>query len=106
MAPASWKGATSSRLASFKDYVAQIDYKTLSSRVRGEARETGPRQTWDQWTRQTLGKPHASSATAQRATLGVERVQLFPGWAVRRPANPSGVTDDSKNMLLLCVSHA
>ena len=100
MAPASWKLA-SSRLASFKDYVVQADYKgtydSLTSRVRG-TRDSGSRQTWEQW-RQALGKQSGSSADMQQLGPGVEKVHLFPGWAVRRYKNPSNMTDNGKHSL-------
>ena len=103
--PVSRRAMASSRLASFKDYVAQMDYTALSSRVRG-SRENGQRQTWDQWARQALWKPYGSSTSVPRAAVGVEKVQLFPGWAVRRPVNPSRVNDDGKDGFFLRVLRA
>ncbi|KAF8586371.1 hypothetical protein K439DRAFT_1387305 [Ramaria rubella] len=97
MPPMSWKALTSSRLTSLKDYVAQKEYKSkydaLSSRMLGN-RDNGSRQTWDQWARNALGTPSVSPPVIQRVGLGVEKVQLFPGWAVRRYKDPSKVNED------------
>ncbi|KAF8523002.1 hypothetical protein JB92DRAFT_2885742 [Gautieria morchelliformis] len=96
MAPTSWKALTSSRLTSFKDYVGQMDYKatyeSVSSRVRG-SKEDGSRQSWDQWAKQALRRPYGSSTDLQRVDIGVEKVQLFPGWAVRRYKDPSRMNE-------------
>lgn len=83
MAPTSWKALTSARLTSIKDYVAHKP-------TRGT--RDGSRQTWDQWARQAIRKPYGS-ADAQRVTSAMERVQLFPGWAVRRYKDPSRVNE-------------
>lgn len=87
---------TSSRLASLKDYVVQKDYKgtydSLSSRVRG-IRDDRDGQSGYQWARQTLGKTHGSSVDARQIALSVEKIQLFPGWAVRKYQNRAGADD-------------
>ncbi|KZT55231.1 hypothetical protein CALCODRAFT_484895, partial [Calocera cornea HHB12733] len=111
-----------SLFAATKDYLAQTDYRAayadVSGRLRsavGAAREyagqtlaaQGPgaagesegwvgrrRQSWDEWARDRRRR-------RQEEQRGTERVWLFPGWAIRRPAPTSarayansGVHDD------------
>ncbi|KAF8518972.1 hypothetical protein BU17DRAFT_48053 [Hysterangium stoloniferum] len=97
MSPISWKALRSSRLTAIKDYVAKKDYRgtyeTLSSGVRG-ATEEGAICSWDQWAQHRFGKSQRSFTDVQHTILGVERLQLFPGWAVRRFAERSKFQDE------------
>jgi len=61
--------------------------------VRG-TREDGTKQTWDQWARQKFGGKEGSATDTQKTAQGVEKLQLFPGWAVRRFRNPGAIRDE------------
>ncbi|GJJ11104.1 hypothetical protein Clacol_005335 [Clathrus columnatus] len=91
MIPSSWKTLTSSKLSNIRDYVAQKDYKgtyeSIAARVKG-----GSEVEWNgHGTRD--GLPGTSS-------IGIEKLSLFPGWAVRRFRKPSDIEDENAGFFL------
>jgi hypothetical protein len=82
-----WKAATS-KISSFKGYLAQKDPRS-SPRFRvGESVTEGhasSRQTWSQWAGSKL-KLNIQGQDSNN--FAVERLSLFPGWAARRLHNP------------------
>ena len=85
-----WKSlasASSSRLSSFKDYLAQRDRTPRAALNLGGLRAAEPpdaaarRQTWKQWAGQKIAR---GGAAEDAAGASAEKVILFPGWAARR----------------------
>ncbi|KAF9266708.1 hypothetical protein L218DRAFT_921296 [Marasmius fiardii PR-910] len=83
----SWRSlaasAASSRIASFKGYLAQQDFKnSLPNTIQrqlgpgDESNQNGNKQTWREWAGQKMNRGN---------NFGTEKIALFPGWATRRP---------------------
>lgn len=84
----SWKYLASSRLSSFKGYIAQQDLKNSApnqiQRLRPDSPGiSGEKQSWRQWAGQKLTRRGSGNSTPK----GNLRVALFPGWAARRYEN-------------------
>ncbi|KAJ3762392.1 hypothetical protein EV360DRAFT_35831 [Lentinula raphanica] len=83
----SWKksalSAASSRLSSFKGYIAQQDLKNslpeAISRQIGAGKERAG--NFKEWAGQKINKGYNSNG---QANSGTEKILLFPGWAARR----------------------
>ncbi|KAA1468924.1 hypothetical protein DENSPDRAFT_834421 [Dentipellis sp. KUC8613] len=85
MRPRYWKtlaSASSSRLSTLKDYIAQRDLKPQRKELRpGDAGYTAgetKKQSWAQWAGQKIAKRMEDAGGSS------EKVVLFPGWASRR----------------------
>ncbi|KAG8725663.1 hypothetical protein FRC12_024156, partial [Ceratobasidium sp. 428] len=87
MSGGGWRNVALAKLAKVKDYVASSEvsksaYNAVSNRVvayrTGVDPTTGEkRQTWEEWARERRQR-------RREEQRGVERIALFPGWAVRR----------------------
>lgn len=79
----SWRKSASSRLSSFKGYIAQQDLRnTLPeaiSRQIGAGKERAG--NFKEWAGQKINKGYNNSG---QTNTGTEKISLFPGWAARR----------------------
>ncbi|KAI0272707.1 hypothetical protein BC834DRAFT_817656 [Gloeopeniophorella convolvens] len=83
----SWKAlasASSSRLSSFKEYIAQRDLKPVRRDLQpgenGYIDGAAKKQSWTQWAGQKLVK----KAGEADGSMSMEKIVLLPGWASRR----------------------
>ncbi|CAE6483465.1 unnamed protein product [Rhizoctonia solani] len=82
-----WRGAALAKFAKVKDYVASSEvsksaYAAVSNRVIAYRTGFDPitgekRQTWEEWAREKRQR-------RREEQRGIEKLALFPGWAVRR----------------------
>jgi hypothetical protein len=87
----SWKALAGSAANRAKDYVVQKEYKNTYESVKAQLK--GEAQGHPNWKcNSTSGGPHGTGI--------VERVHLFPGWAVRRYR-----TGDENNSGKSVISH-
>ncbi|KAH7874526.1 uncharacterized protein C8R40DRAFT_1171144 [Lentinula edodes] len=89
----SWRKSASSRLSSFKGYIAQQDLRnTLPeaiSRQIGAGKERAG--NFKEWAGQKINRGYNNNG---QTNAGTEKISLFPGWAARRyPA--TGQQEDS-----------
>ncbi|CAE6418369.1 unnamed protein product [Rhizoctonia solani] len=85
-----WRNAALARFAKVRDYVASSEvpksaYAAVSNRVIAYRTGFNPvtgekRQTWEEWAREKRQR-------RREEQRGVEKLALFPGWAVRRYLN-------------------
>ncbi|KAG7093448.1 hypothetical protein E1B28_007126 [Marasmius oreades] len=86
MRGSSWRSlaasAASSRLTSFKGYLAQKDFtNSLPSSIKRQlgpvdgSERVGNKQSWREWAGQKIS----------RGNNGKEEIAMFPGWATRKP---------------------
>ncbi|KAJ3861829.1 hypothetical protein EV359DRAFT_46393 [Lentinula novae-zelandiae] len=79
----SWRKSASSRLSSFKGYIAQQDLRnTLPeaiSRQIGAGKERAG--NFKEWAGQKINKGYNNNG---QTNTGTEKISLFPGWAARR----------------------
>lgn len=78
---------SSSRLASFKDFVNRSDYRTLFDGRKvlqpgdpGYVEGNSSKQSWREWAGDKLRRKGSLNSTA----TSVEKLSLFPGWATRK----------------------
>ncbi|KIJ65200.1 hypothetical protein HYDPIDRAFT_153245 [Hydnomerulius pinastri MD-312] len=98
------KSPPSSRLTSLKDYLSQRDFKlALPSRRALRPGEGGyvdghdTPQSWSQWAGQKIRRNGSDVAT-------IDEVNLFPGWATKRPRIPAPDEHESAFDVSLHVS--
>jgi hypothetical protein len=77
-----WKSLASSRLSSFKGYLAQHDIQ--QSLQISNTSDQAPSQSWKQWGKK-IGKYRGNGAN-----VGTDQIALFPGWAARRYRQAAG----------------
>ncbi|KAJ3886059.1 hypothetical protein GG344DRAFT_58185 [Lentinula edodes] len=89
----SWRKSASSRLSSFKSYIAQQDLRnTLPeaiSRQIGAGKERAG--NFKEWAGQKINKGYNNNG---QTNTGTEKISLFPGWAARRYPS-TGQQEDS-----------
>ncbi|KAG7444523.1 uncharacterized protein BT62DRAFT_971263 [Guyanagaster necrorhizus] len=78
--PTSWKSLASTASNRLKGYIAQKDLRTRNINLqRRLGVDTDNGQSWKEWAGQKI-----SNKLLQNSSPGIEKLALFPGWAVRK----------------------